>query len=356
MEEARHVKRSLYSLSRTIKQLQSPVANLNNLLQAEPERFVLSAPVGLASMRTTLGGLFHAIQTLHEVNEVTLQESEYARELASDSFSFLLHPMMDLNSTAKSIRPSLVKLHGQIARLHGYLNSVFVSVVVFCPAAEQMLKRTVQMDTRLAIVKRTMNRLSGKELTTGLPQMMEKRLRSLKPKLNLLDQELQGIARQMSSQLARTTRLTEVCAGMESLVKMAVIMSNLANELKPNMVALKVLGRELQSITPAFLEQREPQGWLDRTLSGKELPWDSVPLLEQQLSRSDRLIRPMLTPLTELTLYVKSAAPSHTVLSQLESDLLQQQANLEASSKSLNGLMDGFDRLFREYKYLMDAA
>lgn len=356
MEEARQIKRNLYSLSRIIKQLQSFIVTVNGTLQAEPDRFVLAAPIGLASMRTTLGNLFHAIQVIHEVNEATLQESEYALSLTSETFSFLLHPMVELNNTAVNIKPSIVKLHGQVARLHGYLNSVFVSTVVFCPAVEQMLRQTSRMGNRIAVVKRTMNRLTGQELTSGLPQLVEKRLRSLKPKLGMVEQDLQVISAQMALIMGRMTSLTDLCSGLESLVKMAVIMDGFSSELQSNMTALKVLGRELHNITPAFLEVREPQGWIDRTLTGKELPWDAVPQLEQQLSRTGSLINPMLEPLVELTSHVKSSAPSHKVLNELESALLQQQNRLEVTAKSLNGVLDGFDRLFREYKYLTDAA
>ena len=47
MDEARNIKTILYPLARDVRNLHTFVANINNILQAEPDRFALAAPPGL---------------------------------------------------------------------------------------------------------------------------------------------------------------------------------------------------------------------------------------------------------------------------------------------------------------------
>ena len=54
MEEARNLKGILYPLSRDIRNLKTFLANINNILQADPERFALAASPGLMTLRRRL--------------------------------------------------------------------------------------------------------------------------------------------------------------------------------------------------------------------------------------------------------------------------------------------------------------
>ncbi|HAG94779.1 MAG TPA: hypothetical protein DCL78_11705, partial [Gammaproteobacteria bacterium] len=70
MDEARNIKTILYPLARDVRNLHTFVANINNILQAEPDRFALAAPPGLASLRNTLRSLAKSTKAMQEVNEI----------------------------------------------------------------------------------------------------------------------------------------------------------------------------------------------------------------------------------------------------------------------------------------------
>ena len=59
-EEARLTKNDFYPLMRDIRNLRTFAVNLNNILQAAPDRFAVAAPPGLIALRNSVKNLLAA--------------------------------------------------------------------------------------------------------------------------------------------------------------------------------------------------------------------------------------------------------------------------------------------------------
>ena len=355
MDEARQIKRKLYSLSRNVRNLQICVANINNILQAQPNRVALAAPPGLAAMRSTMGSLFHSTRLMQEVNELALQEGSVALELIEDSDSLLLQPVLQLYQTAKDTKPILDIAHNHVNRLHGQLNSLFVATVTFCPVVEPMIADAARIDARIAVIKRIMNRIAGQAFTGGLPGALEKRLRMLKPQLAVVDQEIQDIGSQLALLMGKMNKLVELSQRLEPVMRIAVVMDTVAKDLTPVSNVLKHLGRVLYNVKQDYSGNKH-KDWLDNALAGQNLPMDDLVEAEQQLAQLAQTVAPVVEPLRGLVDGIKADVPTYHVLQGLENTLVQQQIRFQNAVKVVNVICNSFDRLFQDYKALTYAA
>lgn len=357
MDEARNIKSILYPLARDVRNLHTFVANINNILQAEPERFALAAPPGLASMRNTLRSLAKSIKAMQEVNEIAISESAVAEKLAARSMTLVLRPAAHLHDTAKGLKQPLDRAYNLVARLNGYLNPLFVFTVSTSPVVELMARDLEALDQRLYSLKKAIARLSDQELTSGLPRAIEDQLGVYKPRLKVLEKEMADIANQMAMLMGKMNRLMELSARLEPLMRMAVALNSAIDDLVPSMVVLKKLGKALASVHNRYDQEGFLTQKVDEALAELNLPMDSLIQLEYQLRREvASYIDPITAPLQELTDHLKGAVPTSHELNGLESTLLAQHNRFNVVQKMSASLFDGFDRLLHEYRLISHVA
>ncbi|RLU02426.1 MAG: hypothetical protein D9N11_09265 [Ketobacter sp.] len=357
MDEARTIKSILYPLARDVRNLHTFVANINNILQAEPDRFALAAPSGLASLRNTMRSLAKSTKAMQEVNDIAINESAMAEKLAQRSMTLVLRPAAHLHDTARSLKTSIDRAHNLMARLNGYLNPLFVFTVSTSPVAELMARDLDMLDRRLTNLKKTMARLSDQELISGLPNAVEDQLALYVPRLKVMESETSDIANQMSILMGKMNRLMELSARLEPLMRMAVALNSAIDDLVPAMVVLKKLGKALSMVQSRYDKEGSLTQAVDDALAELDLPMDALIQLEYQLRREvENYIDPIIEPLQELTDHVKDSLPVTHELNGLESTLLAQHNRFNVVLKLSTTLFEGFDRLVEEYRLVTNVA
>lgn len=357
MDEARKIKTILYPLARDVRNLHTFVANINNILQAEPDRFALAAPPGLASLRNTMRSLAKSTKAMQEVNDIAIGESDVAEKLARRSMTLVLRPAAHLHDTARSLKAPIERAYNLIARLNGYLNPLFVFTVSTSPVIELMARDLEQLDERLTVLKKAVARLSDQELMSGLPAPVEEQLALYAPRLKVMESEMSDIANQMSILMGKMNRLMDLSARLEPLMRMAVAMNGAIDDLVPSMVVLKKLGKALTSVDIRYDQEGSITNKVDEALSQLDLPMDALIQLEYQLKHEvEQYIDPIIEPLQELTDHVKGGLPVTHELNGLESTLLAQQNRFNMVNKLSQSLFEGFDRLLEEYRLAAHVA
>jgi hypothetical protein len=357
MEEARHLKSILYPLARDVRNLHTFVANIHNILQAEPDRFALAAPPGLASMRNTLRSLSKSTKAMQEVNDIAIAESAVAEKLAARAMTLVLRPAAHLHDTACKLKQPIDRTYSLIARLNGYLNPLFVFTVSACPVVDVMARDVEKLDRRLSELKKSITRLSDQEMTSGLPKSIQMQLALYKPQLKVIEKESADIAHQMALLMGNMNHLMELSARLEPLIRMAVALDTAIEDLLPSMSVLKHLGNALAGVRSRYDQEGSLTQLVDEALADLELPMDALMQLEFQLKREvENYIDPIMMPLVELTEQVKGSLPNTHKLNGLESTLLAQHNRFNHILKMSNSAFDGIDRLLQEYKLLTHAA
>jgi len=353
MDQARTIKSILYPLARDVRNLHTFVANINNILQAEPERFALAAPAGLAALRRTLHSLARSTRAMQEVNDIALSESRLAEQLAQRSMTLVLRPAAHLHDTARALKAPIDRAYNLVARLNGYLNPVFVFTVSTSPVVEAMTRDLEQLDQRLTALKKAIVRLADHEFTSGLSPAVAARLALYEPRLKVMESEAADLANQMSILMGKMNRLLDLSARLSPLMRMAVAMNDAIEDLVPSMVVLKKLGRALARVEAGDDGESSLTDKIDLALQELELPMDALIQLDFQLRREvENYIAPILQPLQELTEHARGTLPDTHELNGLESTLLAQRSRFNVLQKMSATLFEGFDRVMEEFRLL----
>ncbi|MAR91623.1 MAG: hypothetical protein CML06_12185 [Pseudomonadales bacterium] len=345
MEEARNIKSTLYPLARDLRTLKTCVANIHNILQAEPEPFAPAAPPGLAALRNTLRQLSRSLRLLQQCNETAVAESAQAEKLAQRAMTLVLRPAARLHDGSLRQRQPLERAINMAGRLNGYLNPLFVFTVSVAPVVQLMLRDLEALDQRLARLKKAINRASDEELTRGLPPRVEEQLAILAPRLKNLQRELADIGYQMGLLMGRMNRLAELSARLEPVLRIALTLDRAVEEVAPAMVSLQRLSRALTSVEARYDRESSLTMQVNAALEALDLPMDILLQLESRLLHAvEDYVNPTLPALQDLTDYVKLALPRSWELNSLEGALLTQHTRFDMTLKTTAPLFDGFDR------------
>lgn len=358
MEEARKLRTILYPLARDIRNLSTFVANINNVLQADAQRFAIGAPVGLLSIRNSVRSLNKNTRAMKEVNDIALQESSVAASLAEATGNTLLRPALQLNLLARNAKPQVDRTYSCVLRIEGYLNPVFVFMAALIPVVQSMQSDVQALDDRMAQFKKTVSRLADQELTSGLPGEAEQQLEQLIPQFSVIEQETSDISAQVGLLMGKMNRLSELSSKLEILLRMSAALDGSLNELLPAMAVLKNLSVVLNQAQ----RQHEPQGQslearVAEAVAGLKLPSDTLLQLETRLAQQvDRYINPIAQPLQELAEQLRPRMPSTHELNGLESTLVAQSNRFGNVNKLLTRLFSNLDRVIAQVNRTTHAA
>ncbi|MCG8535173.1 MAG: hypothetical protein MI808_08765 [Pseudomonadales bacterium] len=352
MEEARNLKGILYPLSRDIRNLKTFLANINNILQADPERFALAASPGLMTLRKTLKSLSVSTKAMQDVNEITLRESVLAEEMGAKAFSLVLQPAAQLRATARVLNGPVNQAHSLVTRLNGYLNPMFVFGVSVSPEVELMRREVLMVEQRLSSVKKSVGKLTDHELIQGLPQSTESRLAVIRPQLSTLEEEVADIAEQMALLMGKMNHVQKLCTQLQPLLRMAAAMDGAIQQLVPAMTTLKHLGAALSKVR-GLVRSDSGNGdlsqQLEEVLNQYDLPMDALVQLEFRLRHHvEHFVEPVLVPLSDMVEQFKGEVPSTHQLHGLESTLVAQQNRFAQVGKRTDRLFDEMENLILE--------
>ncbi len=358
MEQARKLRTILYPLSRDIRNLRTFIANINNVLQADPQRFVVGAPVGLLSVRNSVRSLQKNTRAIKEVNDIALQESSVAAALVERTGTPLLRPAQQLNLLARNLKPRVDRTHSAVVRIEGYLNPVFVFMAALIPVVESMQQEVEVLDDRLLQFKKAVQRLADQELTAGLPAEAEKQLELLTPQFSVIEQETADISAQVGLLMGKLNRLSELSAKLEVLVRMGAALDGSVNELVPAMAVLKNLGNLLVQVQKSHAPQEMSLSQhLDDALASLKLPSDTLLQLEIRLSQQvEHYIEPIMEPLADLAEQLRPKIPNTHELNGLESTLVAQSIRFGNVNKLMTRLFTHLDRVIGLVKQATHAA
>lgn len=358
MDEARKLKAILYPLSRDVRNLRTFTLNIHNILQAEPQRFAVAAPVGLMTLRNSVRTLNKATRAIKETTDIALQESTEAASLALRTRHPSLRPATHLNSLARHLKPQMDRVHNSVLRIEGYLNPVFVFMAAMIPQVDGMIADVARADERIQYFKKAVSRLADHELTAGLPGAAEKQMAVLSPQLAVIAQETADIAAQTGLLMGKMNRLQELSAKLEVLVRMGAAMDGSVQDLVPAMAILKRLEGVLNRVqkNEALLE-RPLLAQVEEALACLPLPTDALMQLEGQLSRHmEQYIEPVAEPLQEVAEALRSRVMSTHELNGVESALATQNARLGNISKLMTRLFAELDQIIVEARRSTHAA
>ena len=358
MDEARKLKSILYPLSRDVRNLRTFVANINNILQAEPQRFAVAAPVGLLSLRNSVRTLAKSTRATKEVNDIALQESTVACSLAEATGIPQLRPAAQLNQLARNVRPQVDRAYGSVVRIEGYLNPVFVFMAAMIPVVENLSRDVERVDEKLQLLKKAVSRLVDQELTSGLPQGAEHQMELLAPQLAVIEDETADITAQAGLLMGKLNRLSEMSSKLEMLVRMGAAMDGAMSDLIPSMADLKNLGHLLVQVQkthdPLAMSLTDH---VNDALATLHLPNDMLLQLEIHLSEHvERFVEPVVKPLNEMAEHLRSGLPSTHELNGLESTMVAQNIRFGNVSKLLGRLFGQLDRVIEDVRQAMHAA
>lgn len=357
MDEARNLKSILYPLSRDIRNLQTFLANIRNILQAQPDRFALAAPPGLMSLRKTLKSLSASTKAIQEVNDIALRESALAEELSENAMSLVLRPAARLRDATRAMNNPVNQAHSLVTRLNGYLSPLFVFSVSAGPEVESMQRDVTLVEQRLADIKKSVTRLTDQELIVGLSQTMESQLSVVRPQLQEVEQEVEDIAEQMALLMGKMNKLSKLSSRLHPLMRMAAVMDGAIQDLVPAMTTLKYLGSALTTIKNEARPGQSLTEQLDEILQRYDLPMDALIQLEYTLRHQvEHYIHPVLEPLAELAEQLKGDVPTNHQLHGLESTLLAQQNRFTHAGKRIDRIFDVLEPLVEQAKLPLYAG
>lgn len=358
MEEARKLRTLLFPLSRDIRNLRTFIVNIDNILQAEPQRFVVGAPVGLLSLRNSVRSLHRNTRAMKEATDITLHESSVAAALATCADTPLLRPAAALNTRTRQLKPMVDRAHASIVRIEGYLNPLFVFMAAVLPLVAGLRREVEALDERLGPFKKGALRLADLELTSGLPVTAEKELALLTSQFGVIEQEAADIAAQVGLLMGKLNRLSELSARLESLVRMGAALDGTLTDLVPSLAVLKNLGAALAQVQqwhdPA---QSRLDAQLDEALAGLALPVDTLQQQESRLSQQvERYIAPIAAPLQALADQLRGWVPNTHELNGLESTLVAQSIRFGNVNKLVTRLFGQLERVIDDIKQSTHAA
>ncbi|HVK99345.1 MAG TPA: hypothetical protein VM553_06000 [Dongiaceae bacterium] len=358
MEEARKLRTILYPLARDIRNLSTFVANINNVLQADAQRFVVGAPVGLLSIRNSVRSLNKNVRAMKDVNDIALQESSVAAALSETTGIPLLRPALQLNLLSRNAKQAIDRTHTGVVRVEGYLNPVFVFMAALIPVVESMQAEVQALDEKMSLFKKAVSRLSDQELTSGLPLAVEKQLETLIPQFSVIEQETADVAAQVGLLMGKMNRLSELSSKLEVLLRMSSALDGSLQDLVPAMAVLKTLGSVLnQAQKPQDLQAAPLERRVADAVAGLKLPVDTLAQLEMRLAHQmDRYILPIMQPLQDLAEQLRPRIPSTHELNGLESTLVAQSIRFGNVGKLLTRLFGNLDRLIAQVKQATHAA
>ena len=358
MDEARKLKSILYPLSRDVRNLRTFVGNINNILQAEPQRFAVAAPVGIASVRSSVRTLNKSTRAMKETTDIALQESTVAASLSERTQVPLLRPAAQLNALARNIKPQADRAHNNVLRIEGYLNPVFVFMAAMIPVVENMQRDVDQLDERIQLFKKSVSRLVDQELTSGLPVEAEKRMALLTPQFAVIEQETADISAQTGMLMGKMNRLQELCAKLDVLVRMGAALDGSVQDLVPAIAALKQLGGVLLQVQ----KTHDPLSMslvahVEDALASMKMPTDSLLQLEMRLSQQmEQYIEPVVEPLSDVAETLRNRVMNTQELNGLESNMVAQGIRMNSVSKLLSRLFNQLEQVIAEARQATHAA
>ena len=358
MDEARKLKSILYPLSRDVRNLRTFVANINNILQAEPQRFAVAAPVGIKSLRNSVRTLSKSSRATKEVNDIALQESTVAASLSQATQIPLLRPAAQLNQLARNIKPQVDRAYSSVVRIEGYLNPVFVFMAAMIPVVENMQHDVDTLDEKLLLLKKTVSRMVDQELTSGLPAVVEQQMELLTPQLTVIADETADVSAQVGLLMGKLNRLSEMSAKLEVLVRMGAAMDSAMDDLVPAMASLKNLGNLLIQVQkthdPRLMSLTDH---VNDALASMKLPNDLLLQLELQLARHrEQFVDPVVEPLHDIAEQLRVRTLNTHELNGLESTMVAQNIRFGNVTKLLGRLFGQIDRVIEEVRQATHAA
>lgn len=358
MDEARKLKSILYPLSRDVRNLRTFVTNINNILQAEPQRFALAAPVGLASLRSSVRTLNKVTRAMKETTDIAFQESTVASSLSERTRVPLLRPAAQLNVLTRNIKPQVDRTFNNVLRIEGYLNPVFVFMAAMIPVVENMARDVAMVDDSIQQFKKAVSRLVDLELTSGLPVDAEKRMAVLSPQFAVIEQETSDIAAQTGMLMGKMNRLQELSAKLEVLVRMGAALDGSVQDLVPAIAALKQLGGVLTQVQ----KTHDPRSMslvehVEDALASLRMPTDSLLQLEMRLSQQmEHYIDPVAEPLSDIVETLRSAVMNTHELNGLESTMVAQGIRMTNIGKLMTRLFTQLEQVIAETRQSIHAA
>ena len=358
MDEARKLKSILYPLSRDVRNLRTFIHNINNILQAEPQRFAVAAPVGLLSLRSSVKTLNRATRAMKETTDIALQESLVAASLAERTRIVLLRPAAQLNDLARNLKPRADRAYNSVLRIEGYLNPVFVFMAAMVPMVEAMERDIGVVDDKIQLFKKSVSRLVDQELTSGLPADAEKQMAVLTPQFAVIEQETADIAAQTGLLMGKMNRLQELSAKLEVLVRMGAALDGSVQDLVPAIAALKQLGSVLTQVQKTHDPlSRSLVEHVEDALATVHMPTDSLLQLEMRLSQQmEHYIEPVVEPLHDMAESLRNRAMNTHELNGLESTMAAQSVRLGNVSKLMVRLFGQLDTIIAETRQSTHAA
>ncbi len=358
MDEARKLKSILYPLSRDMRNLRTFINNINNILQAEPQRFAVAAPTGLACLRSSVRSLNKATRAMKETTDIAMQESTVASSLAESTRILMLRPAAQLNILARNIKPQVDRAYNSVARIEGYLNPIFVFMAATIPVVENMVRDVELVDEKIQLFKKSVSRLVDQELTSGLPVDSEMRMATLAPQFAVIEQETADIAAQTGMLMGKMGRLLELSAKLDVLVRIGAALDGSVQDLVPAIAALKQLDGVLTRVQKTHDPSSMPlRAHVEDALLTVRMPTDSLLQLEMRLSQQmEQYIEPIVEPLGEIAETLRNRVMNTHELNGLEATLVAQNIRMNNVSKLLGRLFGQLDQLIIETRQSIHAA
>lgn len=358
MDEARKLKSILYPLSRDVRNLRTFIHNINNILQAEPQRFAVAAPVGLATLRSSVRTLNKATRAMKETTDIALQESMVAASLAQRTRIPLLRPAAQLNTLARNLKPRADRAYNSVLRIEGYLNPVFVFMAAMIPVVGNMARDIALIDDGIQHFKKSVSRLVDHEMTSGLPGNAEKQMAVLSPQFAVISQEAADIAAQTGLLMGKMNRLQELSSKLEVLVRMSAALDGSVQDLVPAIAALKRLGGVLAQVQKTHEPlNRSLVEHVEDALASLHMPTDALLQLELRLSQQmEHYIEPVTEPLQDIAESLRNRVMNTHDLNGVESTLAAQSGRLGNISKLLARLFNQLDQIIVETRQSTHAA
>lgn len=358
MDEARNLKAILYPLSRDVRNLRTFIHNINNILQAEPQRFAVAAPAGLASVRGGVRTLNRITRAMKEATDMALQESMVAASLAERTGIPQLRPAAQLHDLATNLKPVADRAFSSVLRIEGYLNPVFVFMAALIPVVNGMEQDVGQIDDKVQQFKKSVSRLVDQELTTGLPVLAEQQFAVLNPQFAVVAQELCDVAAQTSLLMGKMGRLQELSSRLDVLVRMGAALDGSMQDLVPAIAALKqwsgVLSRVQKVHDPLSRSLAEH---VEDALASLQVPTDSLLQLEIALSQQmEHAIEPVAGPLHEMAESLRNRTLDNHELKGVESTLVAQGVRLANGARLLGRLFDQLEQVVTETRQSIHPA
>ena len=340
MDEARKLKSILYPMSRDVRNLRTFISNINNTLQATPQRFAVAAPIGLASLRGSVRSLNQVTRALKEATDSTLQECQLATvQISAEDAE--RQPLVRLAELTGQLKPRADRAYNSVVRIEGYLNPVFVFMAVLIPVVEGMESAAGRIETNVLYFKKLFSRLVDQEQIAGLPLDAEKEMAELVPQLATLSAELADVAAQTGLMMGKMNRLQELSARLDVLLRMSAALNGSVPDLQPGLAVLKRWNAALAIGSPV----------------SATLPTEGLLQLEMQLLQlMEQAVGPVVEPLHELAETLRNHAPDSHELKGIESTLVAQGVRLGHLNKLQKNLFQQLEPVTQRLQHLIHPA